>query len=278
MNQIHFPFRRINLCKNGKPAFTLIELLVVIAIIAILAAILFPVFARARENARRTSCSSNLKQMALGVIQYTQDYDEKMPPQQIPIAGTTLAGLAPWDPTPASWYWPQLIYPYTKSKQIWFCPSSDFVNAVPEGAVAGHYGANILLMPSTGGTALSICVAPSQNYMLMDSSNVNVYSNSSSMPVVGNPPYYVPGVGDTSAGAKASCNVFGGAPFNLPKAASDCNSGRHFGGVNIAFADGHVKWLKTGVLGQEAVKPKVPATCTTDCTSWPAGFWDPRNG
>lgn len=60
-------------------AFTLIELLVVIAIITLLAAILFPVFARARENARRSSCQSNLKQIGIGIAQYTQDYDEKMP-------------------------------------------------------------------------------------------------------------------------------------------------------------------------------------------------------
>ena len=66
--------------RKVRSAFTLIELLVVIAIIAILAAILFPVFARARENARRSSCQSNLKQIALGFIQYTQDYDEKMVP------------------------------------------------------------------------------------------------------------------------------------------------------------------------------------------------------
>src|SRR5687768_5924591 len=66
--------------RNGAlKGFTLIELLVVIAIIAILAAILFPVFARARENARRSSCQSNLKQIGLGFAQYTQDYDEKMP-------------------------------------------------------------------------------------------------------------------------------------------------------------------------------------------------------
>lgn len=62
-----------------RKAFTLIELLVVIAIIAILASILFPVFARARENARRTSCVSNLKQLGLGMMQYTQDYDERYP-------------------------------------------------------------------------------------------------------------------------------------------------------------------------------------------------------
>src|SRR6185503_6823587 len=64
---------------RAKHGFTLIELLVVIAIIAILAAILFPVFSRAKENARRTSCASNLKQIGLGFMQYTQDFDERLP-------------------------------------------------------------------------------------------------------------------------------------------------------------------------------------------------------
>ncbi len=84
-------------------AFTLIELLVVIAIIAILAAILFPVFGRARENARRTSCLSNLKQMGLGAMQYTQDYDEKFP-----FASVT-------DGSGKSMDWRGILLPYMKS-------------------------------------------------------------------------------------------------------------------------------------------------------------------
>ena len=93
--------------------FTLIELLVVIAIIAILAAILFPVFARARENARRSSCQSNLKQIGLGLLQYTQDHDEYMPFDYQENPGAT------W-----SQYWMDAIYPYVKSQQIFICPSA----------------------------------------------------------------------------------------------------------------------------------------------------------
>ena len=94
-------------------AFTLIELLVVIAIIAILAAILFPVFARARENARRTSCLSNMKQIGLGALQYSQDYDEKWMPWE---DAYTFPGGAPssWDLT---------MQPYLKSTQVITCPN-----------------------------------------------------------------------------------------------------------------------------------------------------------
>src|SRR5688572_8152662 len=90
--------------QRERSGFTLIELLVVIAIIAILAAILFPVFARARENARRASCQSNLKQIALGVKQYTQDYDEKFPARY-----TDFAQVGPTDQTGG---WAILIQPY----------------------------------------------------------------------------------------------------------------------------------------------------------------------
>ena len=97
-----------------KKGFTLIELLVVIAIIAILAAILFPVFGRARENARRSSCQSNEKQILLGFKQYTQDYDELFPQGN--------AGSLPAT-SPTSNGWVSSLQPYLKSLQIFQCPS-----------------------------------------------------------------------------------------------------------------------------------------------------------
>jgi prepilin-type N-terminal cleavage/methylation domain-containing protein len=103
--------------KSSRPStheakgFTLIELLVVIAIIALLAAILFPVFARARENARRASCQSNLKQLGLGLMQYTQDYDEMLPAGENTTNGYWGTG------------WAGGIFPYVKSAQVYVCPN-----------------------------------------------------------------------------------------------------------------------------------------------------------
>ncbi|HEX3000265.1 MAG TPA: prepilin-type N-terminal cleavage/methylation domain-containing protein [Armatimonadota bacterium] len=108
--------------------FTLIELLVVIAIIAILAAILFPVFARARENARKANCLSNTKQIATGLIMYLQDYDQCYPYYMVSrpgVSGTSHGYAMRMDS------WPLAIYPYTKNAKIFFCPSDSASGNAP---------------------------------------------------------------------------------------------------------------------------------------------------
>ena len=131
--------RRSETRRSQRRGFTLIELLVVIAIIAILAAILFPVFGRARENARRTSCLSNLRQIGIGVIQYTQDYDETYPTIMDTSTLCTQNAASPSVPCqkylvadPAESYvgfygsWMDAVHPYIKSLQVYDCPSREF--------------------------------------------------------------------------------------------------------------------------------------------------------
>lgn len=118
---------------KGKPCgFTLIELLVVIAIIAILAAILFPVFARAREQARRASCLSNLKQLGVATQMYCQDYDETFPAccawvpgVKVDAGAGTLAEIGtPWSVAPYySTAFKECLHPYVRNSQIWLCPT-----------------------------------------------------------------------------------------------------------------------------------------------------------
>ena len=123
--------------------FTLIELLVVIAIIAILAAILFPVFSRAREKARQTSCASNMKQLGLAVMMYAQDYDETLP---IPFSG-----LGWWTGT-----WKERIFPYVKNIQVYACPSAPpNVNPGQGGSPGtGPYGVNAYIGQDAMGTEI----------------------------------------------------------------------------------------------------------------------------
>lgn len=257
--------------QNKKPrqAFTLIELLVVIAIIAILAAILFPVFARARENARRTSCLSNLKQMGLAVMQYTQDYDETYPYTITPASawaqmpdGLSWVGSNP----PTSLLWPQVLYPYHKSSQVFYCPSSRQVGSgyhISAGWSATpamrQYGANASLLPMGLGTPPSptkiASVAASANtYMFMD---YGVYVVMTSDVVTSaNSNQYLPGMGE---GGGSCATVV--ADANAQYYADDCRTGRHFGGVNVTFADGHAKWLKSNTVVSEARKQQ-GGTCT----------------
>src|SRR5438045_791497 len=104
--------------RRFRPAFTLIELLVVIAIIAILAAILFPVFAQAREKARMTACLSNMKQIGTGLVMYAQDYDEILPGSRVYAnPGHPLFKQYDWA------LWVAIMSPYVKNRQVYACPS-----------------------------------------------------------------------------------------------------------------------------------------------------------
>lgn len=127
------------LSRNREAAFTLIELLVVIAIIGLLAAILFPVFGRARENARRTACVSNLKQIGLGLMQYLQDYDETFPQQGYVQSSVT-------------YRWRVLIYPYIKNAQVYKCPSNlttgtDSATSTSP-SISQNYAVNVNFVPN----------------------------------------------------------------------------------------------------------------------------------
>lgn len=204
--------------------FTLIELLVVIAIIAILAAILFPVFARARENARRASCISNLKQIGLGIMQYVQDYDE-----------TYVMGYN----TPTTDYWFDVIQPYIKSDQIFVCPSATITTS-PR---TGNYGANRLALPVTNGSTnppmkAAAFTAPASTYMIFDSGNYVLLPSQVLSPASSTS--YMPGTKNYLASTAPD-------PSNSSYV-DDYTEGRHFGGVNIAYADGHVKWLSAAVV------------------------------
>ncbi len=234
-----------------RKAFTLIELLVVIAIIAILASILFPVFARARENARRTSCMSNLKQMGLGVMQYVQDYDGFYPAvQRYNTEGDSAAGYTYWFGASGS------LGPYVKSQQIFICPSSSqgygpadasYAISHPSYPMSGNYGGNQLLMRVYNATNqpyinIASVVSTATTYMIMDNGAYQAYP---SIAVASGASYnYTPGMGAIGVSQGTISDRY----------VSDFQNGRHFGGINMAFADGHAKWLKAQTIYTQAKK------------------------
>ncbi|NUP99938.1 MAG: DUF1559 domain-containing protein [Armatimonadetes bacterium] len=205
-------------------AFTLIELLVVIAIIAILAAILFPVFAKAREKARQSSCMSNIKQLALSTMQYVQDYDEMFFLRSYPAASPTPAG-AIWCISPAGQ--PSLLDPYMKSTQISYCPS--------QGQTRLGYGYNGILCVgnSWSPVAMAAIKTPADMMMWCDDTNGSRTMYTPSQDVINWGTNFVDPPGTSGAALQWGVNL----PF-----------GRHNDGVNLAFTDGHVKWLKPVVL------------------------------
>ncbi len=197
-------------------AFTLIELLVVIAIIAILAAILFPVFARARENARRASCMSNLKQIGLGIMQYSQDYDERM----VPAASATSPGN--------NVAWIDLLQPYVKSFQLFQCPSNTR-NTVPfNDSVGGKvsYMAPMDYKNSNGAIGARYAAGPNLSSFANVSQTIAICEgNAFNTDFTITDGWWSPPAHDSGTGNPA---LFNG----------------HLSTGNYLFADGHVKSLK----------------------------------
>lgn len=228
---------------NKKIGFTLIELLVVIAIIAILAAILFPVFARARENARRSSCQSNLKQIGLGLLQYSQDYDEAQPL-------TAFGGGGPSN-YPTRYKWMDAIYPYVKSEQIFTCPSDTATNNalykyaanIPgvDSFAFGSYAYNNAYWGYPGvspsGVKLSAMQAPTTTAWILEqlnAANIEIsWQDAASNPTI-----------TTSNGIRT-----------LPTGAGTIAE-RHLETTNVLYCDGHVKSVKLDAL--VPTKPVIP--------------------
>jgi prepilin-type N-terminal cleavage/methylation domain-containing protein/prepilin-type processing-associated H-X9-DG protein len=191
--------------------FTLIELLVVIAIIAILAAILFPVFAKAREKARQTSCLSNIKQLGIAFVMYAQDYDEILPRYSDHACAPLVKQM---------WY--DVTAPYVKNTQVTRCPS------LP-GAARG-IGVNynhVATCGTTSGCALGSMQVPAQTMMLSDS---------------GTPPT------NPTAGDLVYCRRCWPAGPNATDTYNRIPLDRHNEGVNVGFCDGHGKWMKAMTL------------------------------
>lgn len=222
--------------KNFRAAFTLIELLVVIAIISILAAILFPVFGRARENARRTSCLSNMKQIGLGIMQYTQDYDEHYTPcTTCTIFGAPLGACAP----NYAILWPQILQPYVKSQQIFQCPSDTDTTSVstwaasvpPAGYVAPFHTSYLAAFNIMYNSPMLAAVQSPSTTVIISDGGVRSSASDPYVTSIAKPTAWI--LVDPTDGNAQSANEDWAAPTD-----------RHLETSVVAFADGHVKAMR----------------------------------
>jgi prepilin-type N-terminal cleavage/methylation domain-containing protein/prepilin-type processing-associated H-X9-DG protein len=247
---------------GSRRGFTLIELLVVIAIIAILAAILFPVFAKAREKARQISCASNEKQLGLAILQYNQDYDERYP-----------AGL----PNGNGWNgigWAGMVNPYAKSSKIFSCPDDLNFSKPPVGVTSypDSYAFNQML----GNTSLAQVDQPARDVMLSEIQvGFNVVFNNGgesgdykSAADFGDNLIWLDNNNNPNCCGEVLNGITSGQRtgpyFNAATLggtnASASNVPRHTGGANFLLADGHVKWYRgssVSMLASDATNSNV---------------------
>ena len=222
--------------KRQCPGFTLIELLVVIAIIAILAAILFPVFARAREKARQTACQSNMRQVGLALAMYAEDYSGLLPLWSLVGGAPNGAGRRPG----RAYTWDEQIFPYSRNNQILICRSNPFT-----------VGSRSYAMPRyVSGAGIAIPPMVAETVLLFEKGA------------------YLPGTWEDATGEnfKQSTSA-ASAPNEAPF---------HNGGKNFVFLDGHVKWFKatSGPFAFQTRAGVEPGTCIVP-SPVPYGDWPP---
>ena len=227
--------------RRNELAFTLIELLVVIAIIAILSAILFPVFAQAREKARQAACMSNLRQIGMGFAMYIQDNDELLPDRR-DLKNSLPLGWKPWTSWPTSdprAGWALVVLdPYIKNNAIWLCPS-----------IAGSSLGRAVQVNQPVTTAMN---SPSTNYWLWrfdrpdnpvpldDCWGKSINQVVSDLQLAQNPQ-----AGNPDGPADVELAVDPYFPKTIPTVSADLKGKAvHFGGRNRLFLDIHVKYLK----------------------------------